>query len=80
MGFSALVLIMVLVFCCTSAGKKHDKHIPMNDKHRKHKSETSRGRRHRNPDVEQVLQPLLLEEQRRSKRHVPPKPPPPDFF
>lgn len=80
-GFGVLVLIMVFVFCCSSSGKKNAKQIPLNEKHRKHyKSEMSRGRRSRNPDVEQAVEPLLLEGQKRNRRQVPPKPPPPDFF
>lgn len=70
----------MLMCCCSSAAKKNEK-LNINDKHRRHyKSEFSKGRRSRNPDVEQATEPLLLEGQKRHKRPVPPKPPPPDFF
>lgn len=81
-GFSTLVLIMMLVFCCSSAAKRNEKPVHINDKNRKHyKSEMLKGRRNRSADVEQAFEPLLAEGKKRSKRQqVPPKPPPPDFF
>lgn len=81
-GFGALVLVLVLVFCCSSTAKKDEKQVPINEKHRKHyRSELSKGRRSRNPDVEQAIEPLL-EGSRRNRRQnlAPPKPPPPDFL